>query len=202
MRPVPAAIVGYLLGSIPSADLAARAATRGKTDLRTTGSGNPGTANAIAVLGPTWGYAVMAADIGKGAAASMVGGHVGAVAAVVGHCFPVWNGFRGGKGVACSVGQCAVTFPAWFPFDMTLAAITSASPRWKQRAYASTVVASICWVLAATLWWHKRLPNLWGPEPTAALPAAAAASSAVILYKFATSKPAQTAARVGRRPEA
>lgn len=195
---MPAAIVGYLLGSIPSADLAARAATRGKTDLRTTGSGNPGAANVIAVLGPTWGYTVMAADIGKGAVASKIGGHVGAVAAVVGHCFPVWNGFKGGKGVACSVGQCAVTFPAWFPFDMTLAAVTSASPRWKQRAYASTVVASVCWVLAATLWWRKRLPNLWGPEPTAALPAAAVASSAVILYKFATS-PAQTTARAGAR---
>jgi glycerol-3-phosphate acyltransferase PlsY len=183
---VPAAIVGYLLGSIPSADVASKIATRGTTDLRTSGSGNPGAANAIAVLGPRWGYAVMAADIGKGAAASAVGGHVGAVASVVGHCFPVWSGFKGGKGVACSVGQCAVTFPAWFPFDLGLAAITSASPRWKQRAYASTVIASICWVLAATVWWRKRLPNLWGPAPTAGLPAAAAASSAVIIYKFAS----------------
>ena len=130
----------------------------------------------------------MAADIGKGAAASAVGGHAGAVGAVVGHCFPVWNGFKGGKGVACSVGQCAVTFPAWFPFDLALAAATSASPRWKQNAYAATGVASAAWVAAAVLWWRKKLPNLWGPPPTAALPAAAAASSAVILYKFASAR--------------
>ena len=180
-------LVGYLLGTIPSADIAARSAGAG--DLRVAGSGNPGAANAMAVLGTKWGMAVMAADIGKGAAASAVGGHVGAVGAVVGHCFPVWNGFQGGKGVACGVGQCAVTFPAWFPIELAVAGATGASPRWKQRAYAATAITSVAWVGAGLLWWRKQLPNLWGPTPTAALPAAAAASSAVILYRFATSKP-------------
>jgi len=191
-RLAAAAALGYLAGTIPSADLAARVATRGDVDLRSTGSGNPGAANAIKVLGAKWGYAVMAADIGKGVAASSLGrrlaggdgAHVGGVAAVVGHCWPVWNGFRGGKGVATSVGQCLVTFPAWSVADLGVAAVTAASPRWKQRAFAATVTSSIAWVLASVLWWRKRLPNGWGPEPTASLPLAAAASSAVILQRF------------------
>lgn len=192
-RLLAAAAAGYLLGTVPSADLAARAATQGRTDLRSAGSGNPGAANAIKVLGPRWGYAVMAADIGKGVAASGLGrriagsgdgAHVGGVAAVVGHCWPVWNGFRGGKGVATSVGQCLVTFPAWSVADLGVAGVTAASPRWKQRAFAATVTSSAAWVLAALVWWRRGLPNGWGPEPTATLPLAAAASSAVILQRF------------------
>lgn len=196
-RLLAAATAGYLLGTIPSADLAARAATQGRTDLRTAGSGNPGAANAIKVLGARWGYAVMAADIGKGVAASSLGrriaggdgAHVGGVAAVVGHCWPAWNGFKGGKGVATSVGQCLVTFPIWSVADLGVAAVTAASPRWKQRAFAATATSSVAWVLASLVWWRKRLPNGWGPEPTPALPLAAAASSAVIIQRFLAARP-------------
>jgi glycerol-3-phosphate acyltransferase PlsY len=191
---VLAALTGYLAGTLPSADIASRLATGGATDLRAAGSGNPGAANAIKVLGPGWGYAVMAADIAKGAAACRVGrrlagdggSHLAGTAAVVGHCFPVWNGFKGGKGVAASVGQCLATFPAYTPIDLGVAWATSASPRWKRRAYGATVVATGCWVAGGALWAWRGWPNLWGPRPTRALPAAAAASSAVILYKFAT----------------
>jgi acyl phosphate:glycerol-3-phosphate acyltransferase len=194
---VGAAAAGYLLGTVPSADIAARLATGGGTDLRHAGSGNPGAANAIAVLGPRFGYAVMAADIAKGAAACAAGrvaaggwgAHVAGTAAVVGHCFPVWNGFRGGKGVAASVGQCLATFPAYVPIDLAVAALTAASPRWKRRAFATTAVASTAWVVGGVIWWRRGWPNLWGPRPSAALPAAAAASSAVILYRFAASAP-------------
>lgn len=191
-RLAAAAVTGYLAGTLPSADVAARLATGGIADLRTTGSGNPGAANAIKVLGPSWGYGVMAADIFKGAAACGAGrriagddgAHLAGTAAVVGHCFPVWNGFRGGKGVAASVGQCLATFPAYTGIDLGVAALTAGSPRWKQRAFAATALASGCWVAAATLWWRRGWPNAWGPRPTGALPLAAAASSAVILYKF------------------
>ncbi len=72
-RLVAAAAAGYAAGLLPSADLAARRATRGAVDLREHGSGNPGGANAVAVLGRRWGYAVMAADIAKAAAAARVG---------------------------------------------------------------------------------------------------------------------------------
>lgn len=192
-----AAAAGYLAGTIPTADIAARLATGGAVDLRTTGSGNPGAYNAAKVLGPGFGYAVMAGDIGKGAVAAVVGrriagdtgAHVGASASVIGHCFPVWTGFRGGKGVAASIGQCLATFPAYFPIDIAVAAITAASPRGKQRAFVATATASAAWVIGATLWWRKGWPNLWGPPPSAALPAAAAVSSGVIMYRFLAAPP-------------
>lgn len=190
-RTLGAFAVGYLAGTAPSADLATRLAGS-PADLRTTGSGNPGAANAIAVLGPAWGVGVMAADIAKGVAACAAGrriagdggAHAAGVGAVVGHCFPVWSGGKGGKGVATSVGQCAATFPAWSVLDLGVAGAVAASPWWKRRAFAATAVSSAAWVAAAFLWWRKGWPNLWGPRPTAALPLAAATSSAVILSRF------------------
>jgi glycerol-3-phosphate acyltransferase PlsY len=190
-RTVAAFALGYLAGTVPSADVAVRLAGS-DVDLRTSGSGNPGAANAIALLGPRWGYGVMAADIAKGAVACAAGrrlggtngAHAAGVGAVVGHCHPVWNGFRGGKGVATSVGQCAATFPAWSLLDLGVAGAIAASPWWKRRAFAATAVASVGWVAAALAWWRRGWPNLWGPRPTAALPLAAAASSAVVLGRF------------------
>jgi acyl phosphate:glycerol-3-phosphate acyltransferase len=96
----------------------------------------------------------------------------------------VWNGFRGGKGVATSVGQCLATFPAYFPIDAGIALATVSSRRWKQRAFAATMVSSACWVIGALVWWRRGWPNLWGPRPTAALPIAAATSSLVIAQRF------------------
>src|ERR1700687_3292423 len=133
-RSLAAAAAGYAVGTIPSADVATRLATGGHADLRRQGSGNPGAANAMAVLGKGWGYGVLGADIAKGALAcglgrrmaGETGAHIGGTAAVVGHCFPVWTGFRGGKGVAASVGQCLMTFPAYFPIDLAVAGLTSA----------------------------------------------------------------------------
>src|SRR4051812_50042732 len=115
----------------------------------------------------------MAVDIAKGAAACSFGrrvagpdgAHVGGTAAVIGHCFPVWNGFRGGKGVATSVGQCVATFPAYTPIDLTIALVTSISPRWKQRAYAATVVASACWVGGAAVWAWRGGGHPFGAPP-------------------------------------
>jgi len=198
-RLAAAATVGYLAGTLPSADLAARLVARtapggGRVDLRSTGSGNPGAANAIAVLGAKAGYAVLAADIAKGALASVGGralaggngAHAAGAGAVVGHCYPAWNGFRGGKGVAASVGQCLATFPPWSLPDLAVAGAVVASPRWRRRALTTTAISSGLWVGAALVWWRRGLPNLWGPPPTAALPLAATASSAVILARFVT----------------
>lgn len=188
-RLLASAATGYLVGSVPTAAAVTRVATGGRTDLRSVGSGNPGAANAIAVLGPRWGTAVLGADIAKGALACAAGrwlgggeaSHLAGTAAVVGHCLPVWSGFRGGKGVAASCGQCLATFPVYLPFDLALA---WAVGRWKGRALPATAVASAAWVAAGLLWWRRGWPNAWGPRPSAALPAAAAASSAVILSRF------------------
>lgn len=186
-----AAAAGYTLGLVPSADAAARLARAGQIDLRQEGSGNPGGANAAAVLGARWGYVVMAADIAKGAAAARVGRrlagntgqHIAAFASVVGHCYPATKHFRGGKGVGCTVGQCLATFPAYLPADLVVAAAVAAGP-WKQRAFAATTVSSVAWVAAATLWWRKGWSNAWGGTPTVGLPLAAAASSAVVFQRF------------------
>jgi glycerol-3-phosphate acyltransferase PlsY len=194
LRLIAAATTGYALGTIPSADVAARLATRGVADLRRAGSGNPGAVNAMAVLGKGWGYGVLLADVTKGATACAagrrlagdVGAHVGGTAAVVGHCLPVWNGFRGGKGVAASAGQCLATFPAYFPIDLGVAWATA---RWRRQAMAATVAASLTWVTAGVVWWRRGWPNLWGPQPSAALPLAAAATSAVILSRFMAARP-------------
>lgn len=181
---------GYLLGTAPSADVVGR--LFGGGDPRTEGSGNPGAANVASVVGPAAGVMVLVADIAKGAAAGRLGarvaGSVGAdmasTAAVIGHCYPVWSDFRGGKGVATSVGQVLATFPAYFPIDVGVAVATSALPWWQQRAFAATMSASAAWVVGATLWWRRQWPNGWGSAPGVSLPLAALTSSAVIRRRF------------------
>lgn len=191
MRPrlLAAAGAGYLLGTVPVADVAARLASGGATDLRSAGTGNPGAVNAMGVLGKGWGYAILACDIAKGVAASLLGSrvagdagaHLGGSAAVIGHCYPVWKGFRGGKGVAASCGQCLATFPAYFPLDLLVA---WAVARWRQRALPATALASGVWVAAGVVWWRRGWPNAWGPKPTRWLPVGAAISSAAIMSRF------------------
>ncbi|HYE76812.1 MAG TPA: glycerol-3-phosphate acyltransferase, partial [bacterium] len=164
-----AALAGYAVGTLPSADLVSRLAASGKNP-RASGTRNPGGANALVVLGKRWGYAVMGLDIAKGAAACAVGrrlagdpgAHVSGTGAVIGHCFPAWNGFRGGKGVAVSLGQCLATFPAYVPIDLAVAGAAVAG-RWRHRTRAATTVASLAWVVSALVWWKKGWPNIWAP---------------------------------------
>src|SRR5882757_8665041 len=146
----------------PSADLVARLASRGRpdkdaVDLRAAGSGNPGGLNAARVLGKKWGLLVIVLDAAKGALAGFIGlafGDAGAYAAgtavIAGHCWPVWNGFRGGKGVAAAGGSFAAVFPPMFPIDglATLAvAVATRNSRLAIRA------ALLVWVVAAAVWW-------------------------------------------------
>lgn len=122
-----AALTSYLLGSIPSGFIMGK--IRG-VDLRKEGSGNIGATNALRVLGKKWGYIVFAADIIKGWAGVMSAflvaivlglpeqqiiffGILGACFSVVGHIFPVWLGFKGGKGIATSGGVMLALFPIW-----------------------------------------------------------------------------------------
>ena len=122
----------YVLGTFPSADLAAHLALGRKADIRAMGSGNPGAANVMTQLGKKWGLFVLVLDVAKGAAACAAGrwmaGGAGASAAgsaaVIGHCFPLWNGFRGGKGVATGAGQVLMTFPAYFPINLAITLLT------------------------------------------------------------------------------
>lgn len=157
---------------MPSADVAARAAKGGQTGLRTVGSGNPCGGNAAKVLGARWGYAVIAADIAKGAAVRRVGRrlaggageHVAGTAVVIGHCYPVWNSFRGGSGDGCGVGRASPPFPAYFPCRHEC---RGAHRRGSGAAAAmtATLVSSATWVAAAVVWSRRGWPNLWGPAP-------------------------------------
>jgi glycerol-3-phosphate acyltransferase PlsY len=192
---VAAAVIGYLLGSLPSADLASRLATRGNVDLRATGSGNPGATNAAKMLGARWGAAVLALDFAKGVAAGFlgyaIGGDAGAYAAatfvIAGHILPPWSGFRGGKGVATVGGACLAVFPAYFPIFASLAAIVAAVSR---RTDLTAQVSGVAWISAAIVWTAADWPNAWGPEPGLGLIAFTVASSVLILGKFALSRPA------------
>lgn len=188
IRLLSAAAGGYFLGTAPSADVASRLVSRGAVDIRSSGSGNPGGTNARRVLGRGPGYAVVAVDIAKGTGACAwgrrcagdPGAHVAGVAAVVGHCYPLWTGFRGGKGIATSFGQCVYTFPVYAPFDFALAWAVARIPGVRKPALLSVGVSSGAWVFASMIWSKRRLPNLWGPRATAALPIANIATVLVI----------------------
>lgn len=110
-------LFGYLAGSVPFAYLLAR---RVGIDVRVAGSGNVGAANVLRTTGAWRGVAVMALDVTKGAVAVLVaylaagGASLAAMtgaAAIVGHIYPVWLRFHGGKGVAVAAGVFCVLAP-------------------------------------------------------------------------------------------
>jgi len=114
---IVAIVFGYLLGSIPFALLLTR---RQGIELRNVGSRNPGTANVLRSAGIGRAVAVLLLDAAKGTvavgAARVMSDDVAVatgagLAAIVGHIYPVWCGFRGGKGVAASAGVFAVLAP-------------------------------------------------------------------------------------------
>lgn len=144
-------LAGYLLGTFPSADLAARAVTGRADHLRRHGSGNPGGLNATRVLGRRWGMAVIAADVAKGALATRFAGGGAGTAAVVGHCHPVWTRFRGGKGVATAAGQGLATDPAGLAVALAGAAAAARVPAPAGgRARRVAVVAAVVWLATAS----------------------------------------------------
>jgi glycerol-3-phosphate acyltransferase PlsY len=106
----------YLLGSVDFAVVIARA--RG-VDIYSKGSGNPGASNVFRSIGKVAGIAVLVLDLCKGLAATLVGVAVGGpalgaaagFAAVVGHCYPVFHRFRGGKGAATLAGLLFGLYP-------------------------------------------------------------------------------------------
>lgn len=127
-----ALLLAYLLGSLSGSLLLGR---RVGTDIRERGSGNAGGTNALRTLGWRFALGVVAIDIGKGAVAAAVGawlqdpalpwppralGFACVMAAVVGHTWPVFFGFRGGKGAGTLVGGAAVLWPACIPWLLGL----------------------------------------------------------------------------------
>jgi acyl phosphate:glycerol-3-phosphate acyltransferase len=110
--------VAYLLGTIPFGILFAR--LFGASDVRKAGSGNIGATNVARVAGPIPGILTLLADAAKGALAVWLAAYstqssqwmiLAGIAALLGHCFPVWLRFKGGKGVATALGVFAVLSP-------------------------------------------------------------------------------------------
>jgi len=95
-------LLAYLLGSIPFAVIVAKIAGIG--DVTKFGSGNPGATNITRMGGKKLGAITLLLDGLKGFAAGYFFGIWGMVAAIMGHCFPVWLKFKGGKGVATTIG--------------------------------------------------------------------------------------------------
>jgi glycerol-3-phosphate acyltransferase PlsY len=122
-------VLSYLLGSIVGGLVVGR--LRGGVDIRRLGSGNAGGTNALRTQGKVFALWVMVIDIGKGWLATRVIAPYHAiepfgwvavacgVAAIVGHVYPIWYGFRGGKGVATLVGA-ALGLDAWLMIPMLL----------------------------------------------------------------------------------
>lgn len=112
-------VAAYLLGSTPFGVILAR--LFGGTDVRKVGSGNIGATNVARVVGPLAGILTLILDAAKGAAAVLLAGRlsndnatwlmIAALAALLGHCFPVWLKFKGGKGVATAAGIFAALCP-------------------------------------------------------------------------------------------
>jgi acyl phosphate:glycerol-3-phosphate acyltransferase len=137
-------IAAYLLGSIPFGLLIVKAIGGG--DIRQKGSGNIGAANVARSTGKLAGVCTLILDAAKGYAAVWLAGHflkgtmrwmiAAAVAAVVGHVFSVWLRFRGGKGVATSLG-------VFLPI-----------------APIAAIAASVVWILIVLFWGYSSLGSI------------------------------------------
>jgi acyl phosphate:glycerol-3-phosphate acyltransferase len=169
--------VAYLIGSVPFSFLVARAF--GVHDVRQVGSGNVGATNVLRSAGKAAGALALLLDLGKGAAASAFAGRLApgeaalcgaaAVAAVVGHMYPVWLRFQGGKGVATGLGAFAPLVPKAALGALAVFAFTALATRFVSLGSVAGGVALAGLALA-----------LRGPDPVAI---AAALAAALVIFR-------------------
>jgi len=198
-----AVVVGsYLLGSIPFGYLAGRI---GGIDIRNCGSGNVGATNVIRTIGKGYGYPVFALDFLKGFGAVKMSiliatrvqlewnspemfGIVAAISSVLGHSFPVWLGFKGGKGVATSAGALFALAPIaalvgvaiwiltfWLTRYVSVASIVAAAAlpliiliiTWLNQTTGKLLFYSSVCLAAVVIWRHRSnlLRLIRGTEP-------------------------------------
>jgi glycerol-3-phosphate acyltransferase PlsY len=143
-------IIGYLLGSIPTAYIVSR--LRKGIDIRTVGSGNMGSANVMREIGTREGIFVGLIDIAKGAGAILIAQTLNisdlwvfgaGFAALVGHNFPVFAGFRGGKGSATVIG----IFLVLAPLSMLVTLVIVAIPFFTTRKFSAAILIGIALVV-------------------------------------------------------
>ncbi len=153
-------LLAYLIGSVSGSLLLGR--FRG-VDIRQHGSGNAGGTNAFRTLGWKFALGVALIDIGKGALATWIAlrfaptdshvAYLAAFAAVVGHVWPVWHAFRGGKGAATAVGGLLVVWPWSVPVLLLVWLLVLTSTGY---VGLSTMIAGACLPLLA--WWGDAEP--------------------------------------------
>jgi len=183
-------IGSYLLGSIPFGYLAGRLEG---IDIRQVGSGNVGATNVVRVLGKKYGYPVFALDVLKGFGAVKISmlvapgvplawnspeiiGILAAISSVLGHLYPPWLRFKGGKGVATSAGALLALTPVatligvvvwiivfWLSRYVSLASVTAAVVlpmvilvmTWQDQNKAKPLVLASACVAAIVIWRHR-----------------------------------------------
>ncbi|HVG17746.1 MAG TPA: glycerol-3-phosphate 1-O-acyltransferase PlsY [Blastocatellia bacterium] len=190
MRPALVLIAAYLLGSIPFGYLIVRA--KEGADVRAAGSGGTGATNVSRRAGKFAGVVTLLLDALKGALAVLLARwlltddfginwwvSLAAVIAVIGHCFPVWLGFRGGKGVATGVGVFLSLYPLAVACAAAVFVLTVALTRYVSLGSILAVAAFplFVWLLGAYV------KPVAGPTPV--MTAAVAVGALVILMHHA-----------------
>ena len=149
-----ALVIGYLLGSIPFGLILTRIA--GTQDLRSIGSGNIGATNVLRTGRKGLAAATLLGDMLKGTAAVLIASYVGgpgaamlaALGAFLGHLFPVWLKFKGGKGVAVYIG---ILLGLFWPAALAFCLIWLATAFTSRYSSLSALIASV--ITPPFLWW-------------------------------------------------
>ena len=156
----------YLLGSIPFGLILAKLFAG--SDIRKSGSGNIGATNVARVVGPAAGILTLLLDVAKGAAAVWLAGRfseqnstalmLAGVFALLGHCFPVWLGFNGGKGVAAALGVFLMLSPMAALSALLVFILVSLA--WRYVSLGSVSAAAAMPLLMYFLWAPGHAPPL------------------------------------------
>lgn len=175
-------VASYLLGSIPFGVLLTR--LFGGGDVRKVGSGNIGATNVARAAGPVAAILTLLCDFAKGAVPVWLAGRVSnesatwmmiaALAALLGHCFPIWLGFRGGKGVATAAGAFLALCPPALLGSVMLFLIVLFF--WRYVSLASISAAAAMPLLIYLLWAPHHAPPL-------VVTFGALAAAVIIIYK-------------------
>ncbi len=174
--------VAYFLGSIPCGLILTKLAGGG--DVRKVGSGNIGATNVARAAGPLAGVFTLVLDVAKGAAAVVLAERlsngsatwmiIAAFTALIGHCFPVWLKFKGGKGVATAAGTFLVLSPAACLGAVLLFLLVVIV--WRYVSLGSISAAAAMPLLIYFLWAPHHAPPL-------AITCGALAAALLIIYK-------------------
>jgi glycerol-3-phosphate acyltransferase PlsY len=175
-------VAAYFLGSIPFGLILAK--VFGGTDVRKAGSGNIGATNVARVVGPLAGILTLVLDVAKGAGAVLLGEKlsndsatwmmIAAFAALLGHCFPLWLKFKGGKGVATAAGMFFVLSPRACAVAVVLFLLVVIF--WRYVSLGSISAAAAMPLLIYFLWAPQHAPPL-------AITFGALAAALLIVYK-------------------